>query len=66
MNMYLESTDSLSLNLLAGGNSPNAKPAVVLAALDISASVIASAPLPHSRWTKNLWVVSVLWEGLWV
>jgi hypothetical protein len=53
MNMHLESTDSMKLNLLVGGNSPDAKPLAVLASLDISASAIASAPLPHSRWLKS-------------
>jgi hypothetical protein len=58
--MHLESTvflslskDSMKLNLLVGGNSPDAKPLAVLASLDISASAIASAPLPHSRWTMK-------------
>jgi hypothetical protein len=55
MNTHPESTDSLltkapALNLLAGGNSPDAKPSAVLATLDISASVIASGELPHFRW----------------
>jgi hypothetical protein len=54
MNMHLESTDSMKLNLLVGGNSPDAKPLAVLASLDISASAIASAPLPHSRWALGL------------
>ncbi|HEY9597815.1 MAG TPA: hypothetical protein V6D33_09110, partial [Cyanophyceae cyanobacterium] len=50
----LESMDSLSLNLLTGGNSPDAKPSGVLALrLDVSPSVIASAPLPHFRWTSS-------------
>ena len=50
MNIHPDSKDSLSLNLLIGGNSPDAKSLAVLAALDISASIIASAPLPRSRW----------------
>ena len=50
MNIHPDSKDSLSLNLLIGGNSPDAKSLAVLAELDISASIIASAPLPRSRW----------------
>lgn len=50
MNTHLKSTDSLTLNLFIGGNSPDAKPSGVLATLDASPSVIASAPLPHFRW----------------
>ncbi|MFP5268769.1 hypothetical protein [Coleofasciculus sp.] len=38
------------LNFNIGGNSPDAKPLAVLAALDITEAVIASAPLPHFRW----------------
>jgi hypothetical protein len=53
MNIHPDSKDSLSLNLLIGGNSPDAKSLAVLAALDISASIIASAPLPRSRWMDN-------------
>lgn len=53
MNTHLESMDSLSLNLFSGDNSPDTKPSAVLALrLDMSASVIVSAPLPHFRWTK--------------
>jgi hypothetical protein len=51
-----------AINLLAGGNPPGAKPLAVLAALDISASVIASAPLPHSRWLIN---PPLLKSGIW-
>jgi hypothetical protein len=50
MNTHPKNKDSLSLNLLSGGNSPDAKPLGVLTALDINPSVIASAPLPHLRW----------------
>jgi predicted dinucleotide-binding enzyme len=61
MNMHLESTvflslskDSMKLNLLVSGNSPDAKPSAALASLDISASAIASAPLPHSSALPSL------------
>jgi hypothetical protein len=79
MNTHPESTDSLltkapALNLLAGGNSPDAKPSAVLATLDISASVIASAPLPHVRWIaacrsliracRNLNSLNALWSAI--
>ncbi len=47
-----ESTDALSGNLFIGGNSPDAKPAEVLASLDVSPLVIASAPLPYFRWLR--------------
>jgi hypothetical protein len=48
--MHLENKETLALNLFTGGNSPDAKPSTVLAARGYSASVIASAPLPHFRW----------------
>ena len=54
MNIHPDSKDSLSLNLLIGGNSPDAKSLAVLAELDISASIIASAPLPRSRWGNKI------------
>jgi hypothetical protein len=50
MNIHPKNKDALSGNLLVGGNFPDAKPLAVLAALDISASAIASAHLPHFRW----------------
>ena len=53
MNIHSDSKDSLSLNLLIDGNSPDAKSLAVLAELDISASIIASARLPRSRWSKH-------------
>ena len=52
MNIHPKNKDALWGNLLVGGNSPDTKPLAVLAALDISASAIASAPLPQIRW-KN-------------
>jgi hypothetical protein len=50
MNIYPKNKDALSGNLLVGRNFPDAKSLAVLAVLDISASAIASAPLPHFRW----------------
>ncbi len=52
MNIHPKNKDALSGNLLVGGNSPDAKSLAVLAAIDISASAIASAPLPHFRWSN--------------
>jgi D-alanyl-D-alanine carboxypeptidase/D-alanyl-D-alanine-endopeptidase (penicillin-binding protein 4) len=53
--MHPELADSQPLNLFTGGNSPDAKPYAVLALrLDMSASVIASAPLPHFRWRRRI------------
>ncbi|MEQ8974316.1 MAG: hypothetical protein RIE73_28475 [Coleofasciculus sp. C1-SOL-03] len=63
MNTHPKNKDSLSLNLLSGGNSPDAKPLGVLTALDITPSVIASAPLPHLRW---LICCQISNESLWV
>jgi hypothetical protein len=65
MNIHLESKDSLSLNLFAGDNSPDAKPdsgtrlaarCIRRSALGAPASltVIASAPLSHFRWMQLL------------
>lgn len=50
MNIRPKNRDALSGNLLVGDNSPDAKSLAVLAELDISALIIASAPLPHFRW----------------
>ena len=55
MNIRPKNRDALSGNLLVGGNSPDAKSLAVLATLDISALIIASAPLPHFRWIDDLY-----------
>jgi len=53
MNISPKNKDALSGNLFIGDNFPDANPLAVLAELDISASVIASAPLSHFRWTTH-------------
>lgn len=60
MNIRPKNRDALSGNLLVGGNSPDAKSLAVLAALDISALIIASAPLPPCHILGGYFVSRIL------